>query len=75
MSDGAVLKILRVAMEVVSMRLLTILAMVMSFLLACWAMYLPSWERMAMAGFFAVFIYLPCISWERKKHENDNQQE
>jgi hypothetical protein len=55
--------------------LLTILAMVMSFLLACWAMYLPSWERMAMAGFFAVFIYLPCINWERKKRENDNQQE
>jgi hypothetical protein len=38
-------------------------------------MYLPSWERMAMAGFFAVFIYLPCINWERKKRENDNQQE
>jgi hypothetical protein len=73
MMDGAAMKMVRMAMEVLSMRLLTILAMGMSFLLACWAMLEPTYERMGMAGFFAVCVYLPCINWERKKHENDNQ--
>lgn len=75
MEMGAVFKIMRVAMDIISMRLLCILAMSMSFLLALWTMYEPSWERMAMAGFFAVCIYLPCISWERKKpNETDDEQ-
>jgi len=69
--DGAVLKMIRVALEILSMRSLTVLAMAMSFLLACWVMWTPTWERMAMASFFAACIYLPCISWERKKHEDD----
>jgi hypothetical protein len=43
--------------------------------LGCWAMLEPTWERMAMAGFFAVCIFLPCINWERKKNENDDQKE
>lgn len=75
MVDGAVFKIVRVALEIISMRLLTILAMVGSFLLACWTMWEPTWERMAMAGFFAVCVFLPCINWERKKNEDDNQKE
>jgi len=75
MTDGAVFKIVRVALEIISMRLLTILAMAGSFLLACWTMWEPTWERMAMAGFFAVCVYLPCINWERKKNENDDQKE
>ena len=73
MMDGAALKIVRVAMEVLSMRLLTILAMGMSFLLACWAMWEPTWERMGTAGFFAVCIYLPCISWERKNRNDEDK--
>jgi hypothetical protein len=35
----------------------------------------PSWERMAMSAFFAVCVYLPCISFERvKKHGNDEEK-
>ena len=63
MDIAAVLKIVRVAMEVISTRLL------MSFGLAAWTMYQPSWERMAMASFFAVCVYLPCINIERIKNE------
>ena len=73
MTDGAVFKIVRVALEIISMRLLTILAMVGSFLLACWTMWEPTWERMAMAGFFAVCVFLPCSNWERKKNVEDKQ--
>jgi protein-S-isoprenylcysteine O-methyltransferase Ste14 len=69
------IRMVRIALEIVSMRLLTILAMGMSFLLACWAMWIPSWERMAMAGFFAVCVFLPCISWEwRKSNEAEHQE-
>lgn len=68
------IRMVRIALEIVSMRLLTILAMVMSFLLASWAMWIPSWERMAMAGFFAVCVFLPCISWEWRKG-NEGQSE
>jgi hypothetical protein len=75
MVDGAALRIVRVALEVLSMRLLTVLAMTMSFGLALWTMAEPSWERMAMAGFFAVCIYLPCISWERKKQNDEDKQD
>ena len=71
MSEGMILKIVRVAMEVISMRLLTILSMAMSFALAVWTMLEPSWERMAMAAFFAVCVYLPCISIERGKKNDE----
>ena len=74
MSEGMVLKIVRVAMEVLSMRLLTILSMAMSFALAIWTMLEPSWERMAMAAFFAVCVFLPCINIERIKNETKDQQ-
>jgi hypothetical protein len=70
MVDGAAIKIINVAMDVLSHRALTFLALLCSFVLACWTMVMPTWERMAMAGFFAVFIYLPCIIGERKQNEN-----
>jgi len=73
MSEGMILKIVRVAMEVISMRLLTILSMAMSFALAVWTMLEPSWERMAMAAFFAVCVYLPCISIERGKKNDESK--
>jgi len=56
------------------MRLLTILSMGMSFGLALWTMQEPSWERMAMAAFFAVCVFLPCINIERIKNETKDQQ-
>ena len=73
MSEGMILKIVRMAMEVLSMRLLTILSMAMSFALAVWTMLEPSWERMAMAAFFAVCVYLPCISIERGKKNDETK--
>ena len=44
MVDGAALRIVRVALDVLSMRLLTILSMTMSFGLALWTMAEPSWD-------------------------------
>jgi len=73
MSEGMILRIVRMAMEVLSMRLLTILSMAMSFALAIWTMLEPSWERMAMAAFFAVCVYLPCINIERGKKNDESK--
>lgn len=75
MEGEVLLRVVRMALEVISMRLLTILSMVMSFALAVWTMLEPSWERMAMAAFFAVCVYLPCISFERIKNEIKNKQD
>jgi len=75
MEWAVVLKVVRVAMEVISMRLLTILSMAMSFGLALWTMLEPSWERMAMAAFFAVCVYLPCINIERLRNESKDKQD
>jgi uncharacterized membrane protein len=76
MTEVMFLKIVRIAMEVISTRLLTILSMGMSFALAVWTMLEPSYERMAMAAFFAVCVYLPCISIERSKtNESKDKQD
>jgi hypothetical protein len=75
MEETMLLKIVRVAVQTISMRLLTILAMAMSFALAVWTMFEPTYERMAMAAFFSVCVFLPCISIERKKDESKHQED
>jgi hypothetical protein len=73
MESVVLLKIVRMGLEVISMRLLTILSMAMSFALAVWTMLEPSYERMAMAAFFAVCVYLPCINIERGKKNDESK--
>jgi hypothetical protein len=75
MESVVLLKIVRMAMEVISMRLLTILSMAMSFALAVWTMLEPSYERMAMAAFFAVCVYLPCINIEKGKKNDESKDQ
>lgn len=65
--DITVIKILRHALGVLTDRLLTLLALAMTFALACWVMANPDWMREAMAGFFALFVFIPCILKERAK--------
>jgi Ca2+/Na+ antiporter len=48
---------------------LSILAMFMSFILACWLMYEPSLERLGMGTVFAFFSYLMVNIKERKQNE------
>jgi hypothetical protein len=49
--------------------------MAMSFALAVWTMLEPSYERMAMAAFFAVCVYLPCINIERGKKNDESKNQ
>ena len=60
--------VLRIALGVITDRLLTVLSLAMTFTLACWAMNQPDIQREAMAGFFALAVFLPCIIRERRSH-------
>lgn len=65
------LRVVRIALELVAERAFSILAILMTFALSCWAMWEPTWERMAIAAFFAVTVYVPSLTRERKrKSEN-----
>ena len=48
-----------VGMKVLSARIVLLLTLVLVFTLFCWAMWDPSWNRIACATIFAVLIFLP----------------
>lgn len=70
--DAAFLRVVRIALTVLSDRLTTFLALTMTFALSCWAMWGPGTERLIMAGFFAVFVFLPALIKERKNEDQHN---
>jgi hypothetical protein len=65
--DAAMLRVVRLSLSVVTDRLLTILGLGMTFVLACWVMYEPTPERLGMAVMFAVFSWL--VTSKEKKNE------
>jgi hypothetical protein len=64
-----VIAFVRLPLEVVMGRLLVILALFLSFGLACWVMYEPGWERLATMAFFSIFSYLVINIKERNRDE------
>lgn len=50
---------IRVGLNVLSARLVLLLALALTFSLFAWAMYLPGYERIAAATIFAVIVFLP----------------
>ena len=73
--DAAFVRVLRIALGVLTDRLITLTALVMAFALACWAMWGPAHERLVMAGFFAVCVYLPALLKEKKRETERNNDE
>ena len=70
--------LVRLALAVISERMLSILALGLSFSLACWTMWDPKWERLGTMAFFAIFSYLLINIKERnsnEKHERVTTQE
>ncbi len=67
MDSVTLIKFVRLALEVVSDRLLTILSLLMTFVLSCWTMSTPTLERLGMSAFFALFSYLIVRKKERKE--------
>jgi hypothetical protein len=50
--------LVRLALGIISDRLITIMALLSSTAMGCWAMYEPVWERVASLAIFVVFAYL-----------------
>ena len=72
--DATFIATVRMALSVLTDRLLTVSALLMTFGLASWAMYAPSIERLQIAGGFGIIVYLPALIKERRR-ERPIQQE
>jgi len=47
----------RIALEAVSLRLVSVIALVLNACIVGWCLYAPVWERLAAVTVFAVFSY------------------
>jgi hypothetical protein len=65
-------QIIRIALGVISDRLITILSLLTSFGMGCWVMWEPTWERVATLAIFVVFAYLT-VSIKEKPNGHDSQ--
>jgi hypothetical protein len=73
--DVQVIRVLRVALEVLSERALTFIAILMAFVLACWAMNDPEYPRLGVAAFFSIFVFIPCLMKEKRNERPRRQEE
>ena len=63
-------QLIRIALQVISDRLITILALLTSFGLGCWTMWGPTWERVATLAIYVVFSYLTVRAKEQSNGTN-----
>ena len=64
--DAQILKYVRLALGVISDRLITILGLLSSGGLASWVMWGPEWERVATLAIYVIFVYCVVPTKERK---------
>ena len=67
--------IIRLALVVISDRLITILALLTSCGLGCWTMWGPSWERVTTLAIYVIFSYLIVRTKEKSnvQHTQDSE--
>jgi hypothetical protein len=73
--DATVLAIVRMGLAVITDRLLTISSLWMTFGLTAWAMYLPTVERLQIAGGFAILVFVPSLFKERRREGRQQHKE
>jgi hypothetical protein len=73
--DSTFLKVVRIALKIVTARILTIFSLAMTFALACWTMWGPNYERIATLSIFAVAVFLPSLIKETKHDQHDESSE
>jgi hypothetical protein len=66
--------IIRLALVVISDRLITILALLTSFGLGCWTMWGLGWERVTTLAIYVIFSYLLVRIKERKNGNSTESQ-
>lgn len=67
--EQKVAALLSLALGVITDRLLTIVALGMTFALATWIMNNPDWLRLTTFGVFCVSVFLPVLFKERKREQ------
>ena len=75
MDSNLLLKVVRISLKLVVARVLTILALSMTFSLACWTMWGPTYERLAALLIFAITVFLPSLIKETKHDDDDESSE
>jgi hypothetical protein len=73
--DAQVLKFVRLGLEVITDRLITILALLSSGGLACWVMWGPVWERVSTLAIFVIFAYLVVRAKESRNEADSKGQD
>lgn len=53
-------------MQILAVRVLLVLALVMSFGLFCWTMYYPTPERIGAAALFAGMVFFPILRLDQR---------
>lgn len=72
--DAQILKIVRLGLDTITDRLITILALLSSGGLACWVMWGPVWERVSTLAIFVIFAYLVVRAKESKDgHDSESK--
>ena len=66
--------IIRIAIGVLTDRILTVAALTMAFSLFCWAMWGPTLERIIIATSFALLVFLPSLIKEKQRDRIESQQ-
>jgi hypothetical protein len=61
-------RVIRISLQVLGERAFSLLAMLMTFSLFCWAMIEPSYERLGLVAFFALAVYIPSLKGQRKSY-------
>jgi len=61
--------VVRIALGVISDRLLTMLALLTSFGLGCWTMWGLGWERVSALAIYVVFAYLLVTAKEKSNEK------
>lgn len=64
--DGQLLAVLDAATKIVAARVLSMLCLLMTFGLFCWAMWMQTVLACAISGGFAVIVFLPTLIGERR---------
>ena len=72
--DAQILKVVNLALKIISDRLITILGLLSSGGLASWVMWGPEWERVATLAIYVIFVYC-VVPTKEKKHEVHTQSE
>ena len=63
-------KLVTIALSVISDRLITILALISASVMCGWTMWEPRWERVTTLAIFVVFSYLLVKAKERAQNEH-----